>query len=147
MRKTHPFSMTIASQDAQVSVTEEQIAALVGAFYERVRGDATLGPIFELAIGEEWDSHLEQMRAFWSSLILTSGRYKGNPMVSHLSLLPRIGEQHFARWLELWRLTASDVLPPPAAALFVRRAEDIAERLLAAVVLGHNPLVRPVTPG
>jgi hemoglobin len=130
-------------RNEQPSISEEQIAALVDTFYTRVRQDATLGPVFEKAIGGEWEPHLERMRAFWSSLLLASGRYKGNPMIKHLMLLPRIGRQHFERWLNLWRQTAADVLPPPAAAVFVSRAESIAERLLSSVDRYHGSLVRP----
>ncbi len=128
-------------QSEQPSISEEQIAALVDAFYTRVRQDETLGPVFERAIGSEWGPHLERMRAFWSSLLLASGRYKGNPMIKHLMLLPRIDGQHFERWLNLWRQTAADLLPPPAAAIFVSRAESIAERLLSSVDQYHGSLV------
>jgi hemoglobin len=123
----------VSTEAARASISEEQIAALVDAFYAHVRRDATLGPIFERAIGEEWEPHLAQMRAFWSSMMLASGRYKGNPMKAHLELLPRIGAEHFERWLNFWRQTAAEILPPPAAEAFVRQAESIAERLLVAL--------------
>ena len=42
-----------------------------------------LGPIFNNAIAD-WPEHLEKLTAFWSSVMLTSGRYKGNPMAAHL---------------------------------------------------------------
>jgi hemoglobin len=135
-----PSNLPIQSE--QPAISEEQIAALVDAFYARVRQDETLGPVFEKAIGSEWEPHLKRMRAFWSSLLLSSGRYKGNPMSKHLMLLPRIGRQHFERWLHLWRQTAVDLLPPPAAAVFVSRAEIIAERLLASLEPDGDPLLR-----
>ncbi len=113
-------------------ITEEQIAELVDSFYGRVRSDAMLGPIFASVVGDHWDPHLAKMRAFWSSVMLASGTYKGNPMVAHLAL-PRLTEEHFARWLELWRQTAAEVLDEAAALLFVKKAETIAERLLATI--------------
>lgn len=119
------------------SISEAHIAALVDGFYARARYDDVLGPVFERAVGDDWDPHLEKMRAFWSSLLLSSGRYKGNPMMEHLKLLPRIGAQHFERWLNLWRQTAAELLPQPVAAIFVRRAELIAERLLATIDQCH----------
>jgi hemoglobin len=128
-------------QDGQPLISEQQIAALVDTFYTRVRQDETLGPVFERAIGGEWEPHLKRMRAFWSSLLLASGRYKGNPMTKHMMLLPRIGPEHFERWLNLWRQTATDVLPPQAARVFVNRAEIIAERLLSSVDQYHDSLV------
>ncbi len=91
-------------------VSEEQIAALVDTFYARVRQDELLGPVFERVVGDAWEPHLEKMCAFWSSLVLASGRYKGNPMMAHLRLLPRIGIHHFERWLNLWRQTTAELV-------------------------------------
>jgi hemoglobin len=116
------------------SVSEEQIATLVDTFYTRVRQDEVLGPIFERVIGDEWAPHLEKMRAFWSSLVLASGRYKGNPMVAHLMIAPPIGARHFDRWLNLWRQTTAELFPQPVASIFVRKAESMAERLLETIV-------------
>lgn len=113
-------------------VTEEQIAALVDNFYGKVRVDPTLSSIFASAIGEDWSPHLTKMRAFWSSVMLGSGTYKGNPMIAHLNL-PRLTREHFERWLELWRETTNEICAEPAASLFVQKAEMIAERLLYAI--------------
>jgi hemoglobin len=64
-------------------ITETTIRVLVDAFYARLRRDPTLGPIFTNAIAEgAWPAHLEKMYAFWSSVMLTSGRYKGNPVAT-----------------------------------------------------------------
>src|SRR5581483_1594195 len=125
---------------ARDSMGEEQIAVLVDTCYARVRQDETLGPIFERVVGNAWESHLEKMRAFWSSLTLASGRYKGNPMMTHLMLTPRIGTQHFERWLTLWRQTAAELFPEDAAAKLVDKAETMAERLLATIDQYHGHL-------
>jgi hemoglobin len=119
------------------SVTEEQIAVLVDTFYARVRQDEMLGPVFERVVGDVWEPHLAKMRAFWSSLVLASGRYKGNPMMAHLQLLPRIGEHHFERWLSLWRQTTAELFPQHVAANFVWRAENMAERVLGVIETYH----------
>jgi hemoglobin len=120
------------------SITEEQIAVLVDTFYARVRQDETLNPIFEGVVGAAWEPHLEKMRAFWSSLTLASGRYKGNPMMAHLRLMPRVGPEHFERWLSLWRQTAAELFPEGTAANFVGKAEAMAERLLATIDQYHD---------
>ncbi|HYK35937.1 group III truncated hemoglobin [Alloacidobacterium sp.] len=118
-------------------INESSIANLVDRFYSRVREDDVLGPVFSRVIGDEWEPHLEKMRAFWSSLMLASGRYKGNPMMAHLMLLPRIGAEHFDRWLNIWKQTTAEMFPPLAAAVFVSKAETIAERLLATIDSHH----------
>ena len=119
--------------DTENVVNESSIAELVDCFYTRVRQDDILGPVFAKEIGDEWEPHLETMRAFWSSLMLASGRYKGNPTLKHLLLLPRINSEHFQRWLGIWKQTTSELFPPEAAAIFMRKAESMAERLLATI--------------
>ena len=47
--------------------------------------------------------------------MLTSGRYKGNPMAAHLKHRDAIRPAMFERWLELWRETARETLDEPAA--------------------------------
>lgn len=120
------------------NLSEEQIAELVDRFYARVRADGLLGPIFEAAIGDEWGAHLGRMRAFWSTVMLASRTYKGNPMMAHLHL-PRLTREHFDRWLEIWRQTTDEICPAPVASQFVGKAEMIAERLLETISLCHQP--------
>jgi hemoglobin len=118
-------------------ITEHTIAELVDRFYSKVRRDELIGPIFEAAIGEQWDAHLAKMRAFWSSVMLATRSYKGNPMMTHLQL-PRLRREHFDRWLDLWRETAAEVCSEPGARAFVQRAEMIAERFLYAIDYHHQ---------
>ena len=67
-------------------ISEDGIALLVDHFYAKVRVDPVLGPIFERVVRGEWGPHLETMRDFWSSVMLTSGRYKGAPVPAHLRI-------------------------------------------------------------
>lgn len=119
------------------TVNEDCIAALVDDFYGKVRNDELLGPIFITAIGSDWTAHLERMNAFWASVLLAAGTYKGNPMIAHLQL-PRLTRPHFERWLQLWRETASGLCSHAVAALFIGKAEMIAERFLAAISSFHE---------
>ena len=63
-------------------ISEHGIGRLVDEFYAKVRADPELAPIFERAIPGDWGPHLTKMRDFWSSVLLTSGRYKGNPVLN-----------------------------------------------------------------
>jgi hemoglobin len=127
--------LTFAAQKGAIS--EEQIKALVDRFYARVRGDEVLGPVFAQAIGDNWVPHLETMYSFWSSLMRASGKYKGNPMVVHF-MLPRIGSQHFERWLSLWKQTTAELFPEQTAAILVHKAESMAERMLESIDTFHE---------
>lgn len=119
--------MTDAAQ-----IDETSLAHVVTRFYDRVRADAELGPIFNDAI-DDWPTHLDKLTAFWSSVMLTSGRYKGNPMAAHLNHKARITPALFDRWLALWDATTAEILPPPAAAAMQAKAARIAESLQLAL--------------
>lgn len=116
----------------ELTVTEEDIARLVPRFYARVRADEVLGPIFNRAIGD-WPHHLGKLEAFWSSVMLTSGRYKGQPMVAHLRHAEHMTLENFSRWLALWIEVTEEVLGPEAAAAFQEKAGRIAESLQLGV--------------
>ena len=68
------------------------IERLVRAFYRRARLDPLIGPVFEAKV-QDWESYIERMCAFWSSVALMSGRYHGQPMAAHLPL--PINTPHF----------------------------------------------------
>ena len=106
----------------QSRITEQEIRNLVYAFYGRVRDDASLGPVFEGRLAGRWDPHLEKMCDFWSSVLLATGRFSGNPVEAHLRV-PGISPEHFDRWIELFHSTAHDVLQPHHAVDIVGRAE------------------------
>jgi hemoglobin len=114
-------------------VTEASIRRQVDAFYGQVRRDPTLGPIFSAAIAEDgWPAHLEKMCAFWSSVMLTSGRYKGNPVSAHRKVAG-IAPPMFATWLDLFEATASALFVPDIAEQFACKARRIAESLKLAL--------------
>lgn len=109
-------------------LTEDRLTVLVEHFYAKVREDPTLGPVFNRAIAD-WPAHLEKLSAFWSSVMLTSGRYKGNPMMAHLKHRAAIEPAMFERWLHLWRETASETLDETGARAVIAKAERIAQSL------------------
>lgn len=119
-------------------VSEEMVHRVVHGFYARIRSDELLGPVFNGAIEDRWDHHLAKMVDFWSSVLLMSGRYEGRPMAAHLMLdarrgeqgMPRLGQAHFEHWLALFRATVQELCPPDAAALFIGRAEKIAQSFI-----------------
>jgi hemoglobin len=120
-------------------ITEESLAELVPAFYARVREDELIGPLFNAAV-DDWDEHLGKLTAFWSSVMLTSGRYKGSPMVAHLRHVDAIKPVMFERWLEIWGETTRDLMPPEAAAALQGKAARIAESLQLGLNFHANRL-------
>ncbi|MEO8881916.1 MAG: group III truncated hemoglobin [Devosia sp.] len=114
------------------AISEQTIHELVAAFYVRVRADPELGPIFDQAIGDGWDAHLATLDDFWSSVMLTSGRYKGNPVAVH-QMVEGLRPELFARWLELFAETCRDLLRADIAAVFNAKAGRIADSLQRAL--------------
>ena len=112
-----------------VPLNEKSIAELVDRFYARVREDALLGPVFNTAIGDHWPEHLATLTDFWTSVLLASGRYKGNPMMAHLAIV-QMDQQHFSRWIELWRETTSDIFGLKISQGLVAKASMMGERLV-----------------
>lgn len=107
----------------RTGLDEAMLSRLVHGFYDRVRADPMLGPVFAERI-TDWGPHLARMVDFWSSVALMTGRYHGAPMPKHLPL--PVEAAHFDRWLALFRATAAEVCPPAGAAWVIDRAERIA---------------------
>ena len=120
---------------AETGIDDVMIEVLVRRFYEKVRADATLGPVFEARI-RDWEPHLQRMCAFWSSVALMTGRYHGTPMAKHLPL--PIDAEHFDRWLALFEETARETCPSKAADHFIERARRIAESLEIGIAGFNN---------
>lgn len=117
------------------AITDESIRQLIDRFYDKVRQDENLGPIFAQAIGDDdegWKPHLAHMYDFWSSIMLASGRYQGNPMQKHMAL-PAFDARLFDRWLELFAETAREMHSEPLAAQYIEKSKRIAESLKLAL--------------
>jgi hemoglobin len=104
---------------------EADITNMVDRFYEKVRNDQLLAPVFDAAIQGNWPEHLQKMYSFWSTLLLHSQRYMGDPMTRHMAL--NIGKEHFTRWLQLFTETVDDLFDGPNAKEAKRRAGLIAK--------------------
>jgi hemoglobin len=129
----------IADIVVRTGIDEAMIERLVRTFYSRARLDPVIGPIFESKV-HDWESHLARICAFWSAVVLMSGRYHGQPMVTHLALA--IDTPHFDRWLEIFAATVSDVCPPMAEAHFLERAHRIADSLELGIAVRKGE-IRP----
>lgn len=125
VRSHFTFNRTMSHLQKE-NIDEPMIERLVRSFYERIRRDAALGPIFAARV-DDWEPHLQRMFAFWSSVMRATGRYDGRPMPKHVNL--PIDARHFDRWLELFAATAREVCPPAVAESFIERARTIAMSL------------------
>lgn len=139
----HPHTIAAredkAAHAAALGITEARISALVDGFYEKIRSDALLGPIFNETIAD-WPPHLARMKDFWASIAIESGRFRGNPMVKHLAI-PGIDRAHFNHWLALFDETLPTVMPNSAACQFLsERAARIADSLMTGISIHREGL-------
>jgi truncated hemoglobin YjbI len=111
-----------ASHLGPITVTEDELDALVREFYGHARVDPLIGPIFARAI-HDWEEHYKVVQNFWSRTMLGTARYSGNPFGPHrdLSLRP----EHFDRWIEVFAAAARNVLAPPAAERAIAKVQHM----------------------
>jgi len=137
----HALAARTAKHEAAlaIGIDDAFISALVDRFYDSVRDDDLLGPIFAARISD-WSTHLGRMKSFWSSVLHNSGAYSGSPMLKHVAI-PGLDRSHFDRWLTLFRATLDDLARDPAAASHVEeRAQMIATSLLNGIVIKRDGL-------
>jgi len=123
----------------RTGIDEAMIERLVRGFYERVREDDVIGPVFVARI-QDWEPHLQRMFAFQSSVALMTGRYHGQPIAKHV-LLP-IDAKHLDRWLALFADTARELCPRRAAEHFITLAKRIGESLELAIASAQGVFLR-----
>ena len=84
----------------------EDVKILVDDFYNRIRANDFLAPIFNGIIGDNWQQHLQKMYGFWETILLETPAYSGSPFLKHAKL--PIAKEHFDTWLTLWHQTIND---------------------------------------
>ena len=119
-------------------ISEGALHDLVEHFYAQVRADPLLGPVFDQAI-VDWPEHLEKLQSFWSSVMLTSGRYKGRPLPAHIKHADKIGARAFERWLALWKESTDALFDLGSAAALQEKAARIAQSLALGIQFNQYP--------
>lgn len=122
----------IQQNAAAMGIDDVYISLLVETFYDEIRKDEVLGPVFNNAISD-WPTHLARMKDFWASVALNAGRYSGKPVPAHKKH-STIQQEHFPRWLLLFRTTLEETAPTEEVVpYFMERAERIAKSLQLAL--------------
>lgn len=114
-------------------ITDATITALVHTFYSRVPDDARLGPVFAARIAPDaWPAHLARMVDFWSTILLGSGRYRGNPLQQHRQI-DHLDRDHFRHWLQLFEQVVRELFAPAPAELLIDRSQRMGQTLQAGL--------------
>ncbi len=107
------------------------IACLVNVFYDRVRDDRLLGPIFDDVAHVDWATHLPRLYDFWESVLFGTATFKGVPLVVHRDLAQQtpLTAETFDRWLTVFTTTVDDLF----AGTMADQAKDTAARIAATM--------------
>ena len=112
-------------------ISLDDIKKLVDTFYEKVRKDELIGPIFNKRIQDRWPHHLEKMYAFWQTVLLGEHTYTGSPFPPHANL--PVDKSHFEQWLKLFRQTLDEQFSGEKAKEAKWRADKMAEMFLLRI--------------
>lgn len=88
-------------------LTIADIKLLVDGFYDKVKVDELIGPIFNERIKNRWPEHLEKMYRFWQTVLLGDHTYYGSPFPLHAQL--PVNHEHFVKWMELFTTTVDSL--------------------------------------
>lgn len=109
--------------------TRQDVDRLVRTFYNKVREDFLLKPIFNTSIPREdlWEHHFVKLVDFWEAGLLRGTIYEGKPIGLHLwvdNITGRvITQKHFDRWLSLWKETVNQLFQGPVATKALQKAD------------------------
>lgn len=90
-------------KEARLLESRESVELLVNEFYEKVKADELLAPVFAHV---HWPEHLPVMYKFWASMLLGEQSYQGSPFEKHKNLAVQSG--HFERWVYLFKKTIDE---------------------------------------
>jgi len=125
--------MEIIKNDIQ---HRDDIKELVSCFYDKVKPDPTLGPIFNTII-TNWDDHIERLTDFWETNLLFVSKFKGNPILAHRQADQKvnytINNIHFGIWLRLWINTLDQLFEGTKANLAKDRARKMSTTLFLKI--------------
>jgi hemoglobin len=79
-------------KDEITSINE--IVLLVDSFYNKVKKDDLIGPIFDKVVQDNWPKHLDKMYRFWETVLLNNHTYHGSPFAPHAKLPISAGQTH-----------------------------------------------------
>lgn len=105
--------------------TFDDIKCMTDSFYDKVRKDSLLGPVFEATIKDQWPVHLEKMYRFWETVLLEKRSYQGSPFPPHIKLA--VGKKHFQQWVALFTETVDQYFEGQKAEEAKWRATKMAE--------------------
>lgn len=111
---------------------KDDIELIVNSFYEKVKSDETIGFFFSKVVPIDWDKHLPKMCAFWENVLLFTGEYEGNPIVTHRKLNQQYTttSEHFKKWMTLFDETIDELFVGTNAEKMKAHSKSIASVMM-----------------
>ena len=126
-------------ENKQELLTIDDIKKLVNVFYDKVKSDELLAPIFNERIKNNWPRHLDKMYRFWQTILLDEYTYFGSPFLPHADL--PVGKEHFKQWMTLFTATVNELFTGKKAKEAIWRAGKMAEMFQHKLAWAkNNPL-------
>ena len=100
------------------------VKLLVNSFYEKVKMNKLLAPVFNEKI-QDWPAHQEKMYRFWQTVLLGEHTYFGSPFPPHATL--PVEHEHFQTWMTLFTDTIEELFTGEKAEEAKWRAGKMAE--------------------
>ncbi len=118
------------------------IQVLINTFYDRVKADELLGPIFANVIGSDWSHHLPVMYNFWNMVLFSEPGYAGSPVKKHVDIDKRnaLNSEHFEKWLMLWNETIDSLYEGEYADMAKNKASLMANLISMKVDMSRDGL-------
>ncbi|WP_348717014.1 group III truncated hemoglobin [Tenacibaculum sp. 190130A14a] len=111
--------------------TREDVYLLVSIFYQKIKKDPLLSPIFADNISyKDWSIHINKLTDFWVTCLFGIPQFIGNPTKKHLIIDNKfnneLDQKHFGRWLFLWYSTIDSLFNCSVAQRAKYMAKNIA---------------------
>ncbi len=122
-----------------------EIESLVNRFYEKVRADDLIGPVFNDVAKVDWDTHLPRLYAFWQTVLFGDGGFRGSPLGIHFKLVGETAMDwpRFERWLVLFEETVDELFAGERADHIKRIANDMAHVIYSRINNVPDPRFDP----
>ncbi len=112
--------------------TLKDIEFLVDHFYELVKEDSFIGPVFNSRLSGRWDVHHKKLYRFWHTILLRRPDYFGDPVPVHFQM--NLDERHFNHWCSIWIKIVDDNFEGVVAERAKFRGKTMANAFLAKIL-------------
>ena len=106
----------------------QDIETLMESFYSKALTDELIGYFFTKVAPLQMETHMPLIVDFWETIIFGKAKYKGNVLEvhQHIHHLSAFKEEHFTRWVSLFKQTIDELYSGTQAEMVKQRAESIA---------------------